>query len=81
MLRPIALALALIAATLAPARAATGPVTEEEAHAIGVDAYLYFYSPITMDLTRKQLTNQERTPGRDRRPDEQLRQCRGVSHR
>jgi hypothetical protein len=43
--------------------AATGPVTEEEAHAIGVDAYLYFYSPITMDLTRKQLTNQEPTPG------------------
>ncbi len=63
MQRPIALALALIAATLAPARAATGPVTEEDAHAIGVDAYLYFYSPITMDLTRKQLTNQERSPG------------------
>jgi hypothetical protein len=63
MLRPIALALALIAATLAPAMAATGPVTEEEAHAIGIDAYLYFYSPITMDLTRKQLTNQEPTPG------------------
>jgi len=63
MLRPIALALASIAATLAPVIAATGPVTEEEAHAIGVDAYLYFYSPITMDLTRKQLTNQEPTPG------------------
>jgi hypothetical protein len=42
MLRPIALTLALIAATWAPAMAATGPVTEEEAHAIGVDAYLYF---------------------------------------
>ena len=80
MQRPIALALALIAATLAPARAATGPVTEEEAHAIGVEAYLYFYSPITMDLTRKQLTNQA-GPGGDRRPDEQFRQCRGVSHR
>jgi hypothetical protein len=63
MLRPIALAVALIAATLAFAMAATGPVTEEEAHAIGVDAYLYFYSPITMDLTRKQLINQEPTPG------------------
>ena len=63
MLRPIALALALIAATLAPAMAATGPVTEEEAHAIGVDAYLYFYPIVTMDLTRKQLTNQEPTPG------------------
>jgi hypothetical protein len=26
-------------------------ITEDEAHAIGVDAYLYFYSPISMDLT------------------------------
>jgi hypothetical protein len=38
-------------------------ISEDEAHAIGVDAYLYFYSPVTMDLTRKQLTNQEPTPG------------------
>ena len=51
----------LLAAAGAPA--AMAAVTEEEAHAIGVDAYLYFYSPITMDLTRKQLTNQEPTPG------------------
>jgi hypothetical protein len=35
------------------------PITEQQAHAIGVDAYLYFYSPVTMDLTRKQLTNVE----------------------
>jgi hypothetical protein len=32
-------------------------ITEQEAHAIGVDAYLYFYSLVTMDLTRKQMTN------------------------
>ena len=52
----------LLAAAGAPAAMAAA-VTEEEAHAIGVDAYLYFYSPVTMDLTRKQLTNQEPTPG------------------
>src|SRR5271165_805915 len=42
---------------------AQSSVTEEEAYAIGVDAYLYFYSPITMDITRKQLTNVEHAKG------------------
>ncbi len=45
-----------------PALAAE-PITEQEAHAIGVDAYLYFYSLVTMDLTRKQATNIE--PGKE----------------
>src|SRR5271165_7175290 len=36
--------------------------TEQEAHAIGVDAYLYFYPLVTMELTRKQLSNVE--PGK-----------------
>jgi hypothetical protein len=41
---------------IAPA-ASQSAITEQEAHAIGVDAYLYFYSLISMDLTRKQFTN------------------------
>jgi hypothetical protein len=35
------------------------PITQEKAHAIGVDTYLYLYSLVTMDITRKQLTNVE----------------------
>src|SRR5271165_5157574 len=45
----------------APALAAE-PITEQQAHAIGVDAYIYFYPLVTMDLTRKRGTNIE--PGK-----------------
>jgi hypothetical protein len=38
-------------------------ITEQEAHSIGVDAYVYFYSLITMDVTRRQFTNIE--PGKE----------------
>ena len=48
----------------APAGArAEDRLTEQEAHAIGVQAYLYFYSLVTMDLTRRQLTNVARPEG------------------
>ena len=43
------------------ARAETD-VTEQEAHDIGVDAYIYFYPLVTMDITRRQTTNAE--PGK-----------------
>jgi hypothetical protein len=33
------------------------PITEEAAHAIGVDAYLYLYPIVSMDVTRKQQLN------------------------
>lgn len=39
------------------------PITSEAAHAIGVEAYLYFYPLVTMDITRKQSVNVE--PGKE----------------
>jgi hypothetical protein len=38
-------------------------MTEREARAIGVDAYIYFYPLLSMDITRKQFTNIE--PGKE----------------
>jgi hypothetical protein len=52
-------AMSLLVALGTPASAQTPAVSEEEAHAIGVDAYLYLYSLVTMDLTRLQFTNVE----------------------
>jgi len=60
---PAALSLASALAPLPMDTAQAQPsVTEQQAYAIGVDAYLYFYSLVTMDITRKQLTNAE--PGK-----------------
>ena len=59
------LSLALWSAVVPPAVAqnASEPLTEGDAHAIGVDAYLYFYPLVTMELTRRQLTNMEPSSG------------------
>ena len=50
--------------TVPSANAQTGApaISETEASAIAVDAYVYFYPLISMDLTRKQLINTE--PGK-----------------
>ena len=49
-------AVALFCAQFTAARA-SDPITEEAARAIGVDAYVYFYPLLSMDITRKQSTN------------------------
>jgi hypothetical protein len=49
--------------TPADAQSASPAITEQEAHAIAVDAYVYFYSLVTMDVTRRQFTNIE--PGKE----------------
>jgi len=58
----------LLAPVLAPMAAGGGAalassITEQDAHAIGVNAYLYLYPLVTMDVTRKQFTNVE--PGKE----------------
>src|SRR5277367_4022813 len=61
----------VLAATVAlvcgfsPVQAADEAITPEAAHAIAVDAYLYFYPLVTIDITRKQSENIE-TPGTDK---------------
>ena len=41
-----------------PCSRAAEAVTATEAQAIGVDAYIYLYPLVTMDITRRQLTNE-----------------------
>jgi hypothetical protein len=47
---------------LSLAAQAQSAITEQEAQSIARDAYIYFYPLVTMDVTRKQLTNVE--PGK-----------------
>jgi hypothetical protein len=56
------LGIGLFAMLAVPAEAQS-TITEQEAHAIGVDAYLYFYPIVSFDLTRLQSTNIE--PGKE----------------
>ena len=59
-----AIALTLVSSAVLPLVShAQAKMTAEEAHAIGVDAYVYFYPLLTMDITRKQFTNIE--PGKE----------------
>src|SRR5262245_4213851 len=55
--------LALMPLVMAQRTSQASALSEQEAHAIGVDAYIYLYPLVTMDLTRKQSTNIE--PGKE----------------
>ena len=63
----IALSLALLSGPVlaqgAIAQGAPPVITEVEAHAIAVDAYIYFYPLLSMDISRKTFTNVE--PGKE----------------
>jgi len=59
----LSLCLSAVAAPAALAQTGAPAITEQEAHAIAVDAYVYFYSLMSMDITRKQSTNIE--PGKE----------------
>jgi len=54
---------AALVAGPSPAARAAEPISEQDAHSIGVTAYLYFYSLVTMDVTRRQLTNVAKPEG------------------
>ena len=51
-----------LCSVLPHAAQAQSAITEQEAQSIARDAYIYFYPLVTMDVTRKQLTNVE--PGK-----------------
>jgi len=49
----------LLATVLTAPGVASASLSEQEANEIGVNAYLYFYPLVTMDITRRQMTNIE----------------------
>jgi hypothetical protein len=59
-MRKVTLALAMslfIGSAVTPtamAQSVSPAITQEAAHAIGVDAYVYLYPLVSMDITRKQ---------------------------
>ena len=70
----------VVSPVVSSAAQAQNAVAEQDAQAVALDAYIYFYPLITMDVTRKQLTNVE--PGKGLgRADEHVLQRADVSNR
>jgi len=57
--RTLVISLSAAVLSVASLTSHAAPITEKAAHAIGMDAYVYFYSLLSMDVTRKQFTNIE----------------------
>src|SRR6202049_3709048 len=53
----------LVSPVLSLAAQAQNAITEQDAQSIALDAYIYFYPLVTMDVTRKQIANVE--PGKE----------------
>ncbi len=68
----------LLVTVLISSGIANAALSEQEAKEIGVNAYLYFYPLVTMDVTRKQMTNMEagKKPGYG--PMNEFAQVRGY---
>ncbi|HTJ02542.1 MAG TPA: DUF1254 domain-containing protein [Methylovirgula sp.] len=56
-LRHLAVVTAAFLSFYTPAKAEPAAITPDEAHEVAVEAYVYFYPLITMDITRKISTN------------------------
>jgi hypothetical protein len=71
----------LLGPALAQGAIAQPAITKAEAHAIGVDAYLYFYPLISTDITRLTSTNIEASKEPLKGADEHVRERGRLSGR